>query len=146
MVATGGSFEFPNVPPGTYSVRTIPGHSTVLSTIVVADREITGIVLPAFSTVAGRVIMEDKSGIPAPPYALMIEAKRASGTTLATTVTSNGFTLPLVESEYQISFGKLPAGLSVKSISYGSTDLLRDPLKLDGSSKPTEIRVTLEKK
>jgi hypothetical protein len=48
------------------------------------------------------------------------------------------------EGQYHIALGKLPAGTSVKSISYGSIDLLKDPLLLDGSADPGELRVVLE--
>ena len=79
------------------------------------------------------------------PDALMIQAIPVKGTTIATVVRSDGsFRFPMVEGEYRISFGKLPEGIWVKSIMYGSADILNSPLKLDGNGELREIRVTVE--
>jgi hypothetical protein len=111
------------------------------------DREIAGVVIPAFVELAGVVVLQDGQKLPMLSPALMIQAVPVNGTTLSTAVRSDGaFRLPLVEGEYQVSFGTLPEGISVKSIMYGSTDLLSSPLKLDGSRDVQEIRVTMERK
>jgi 5-hydroxyisourate hydrolase-like protein (transthyretin family) len=145
-INTVGQFEFPNVPAGTYSVRTIPGSASEISKLTVADRDIPGLVLPAFVQLSGRVVLDDGSALPASPIALMIEATRSNGTSVATAAGRDGaFRLPLGEGEYRISFGKLPTGLAVKSISYGPSDLLTNPLNLNGTLAPTEIQLTLQK-
>jgi hypothetical protein len=75
----------------------------------------------------------------------MLEAV-SPGASMATAVRSDGeFRLPLVEGEYRISLGSLPAGISVMSIAYGSSDLLNLPLKLDGTEAAREVRVTIRK-
>lgn len=50
------------------------------------------------------------------------------------------------QGEYRISFGKLPSGIVVKSISYGALDLLAEPLRLTGELDLREFRITLEAK
>jgi hypothetical protein len=145
VVGPTGEFEFPSVPAGSYGVRTIPGPTAEISRVTVADREVRGIVVPALVQISGRVILEDGGAIPASPVAVMVEAARPNAT-IATPIGRDGaFNLPLGEGDYRISLGRLPPGVSVKSISYGASDLLANPLKLDGTSAPTEIRLTLQK-
>ena len=115
------------------------------TTIVVADREISGIKVEAYAELVGKAVLQDGSRLPDFSPALMLQAQR-KGFVGGTAIRNDGtFRFPLLEGEYRIAVGKLPAGLSVKSISYGSIDLLRDPLKLDGSSAVQELRITLEK-
>ena len=144
-VDTAGKFELPSVPAGNYAVRTVPGSMVSQATVVVADREVSGIVLPAQVELSGVVILQDGQKLPRLSPALMVQATSVKGLTLATAIRSDGgFRFPLAEGEYRISLGKLPAGLSVKSIAYGATDLLNAPLKLDGTEAQREIRVTME--
>jgi hypothetical protein len=144
-VSSDGKFELPNVPAGTYALRTVPGSLSPQGTVVVAAREMTGVVVPAFVELTGVVVLEDGQKLPSMSTALMIQAVPVKGTTLATAIRSDGvFRFPLVEGEYRISMAKLPEGISVKSILYGSTDLSSTPLKLDGSGELKEIRVTME--
>jgi hypothetical protein len=146
-VSAGGGFEFASVPPGSYSVRTIPGSSMEVTKLAVADREIGGLVFPALVELAGRVTVDGGGAIPPSNMALMIEANRSNGTSVATAAGSDGsFRFPLSEGEYRIAVGRLPAGVSVKSLSYGPLDLLANSLKLDGTAAPLEIRLTLERK
>jgi hypothetical protein len=146
VVAAGGKFELPGIPAGTYTLRTLPGTSAPLATITVADREITGLVVPAFVELAGRVAMDDGGPMPPASFALMIEARRADGSILSTAVRPDGtFRLPLAEGEYRIAHGKLPPGASTRSLRYGSTDLLNEPLRLNGTAAPSEIRLTLSR-
>ena len=145
-VASDGKFELPSVPAGTYTVRTLPGSMTAQATVVVADREISGVVVPGFAELSGTVVLQDGEKLPSMSPALMIQAVSAKGTTLATAIRPDGgFRFPLIEGEYRISMGKLPAGFVVKSMVYGATDLLGGPLKLDGSGELGQIRVTIER-
>jgi hypothetical protein len=143
--ATNGAFAIAGVPPGIYTLRTIPGSVTPLATIVVADREIAGITVAGYTELTGKAMAQDGRQFPAMPSALMIEAVPQKGASLATVIRADGtFRFPLPEGQYHIALGKLPSGTSVKSISYGSIDLLKYPLLLDGSADPDEIRVVLE--
>jgi hypothetical protein len=144
-VSNDGKFELPIVPAGTYTLRTVPGSLSAQGSLVVADRDIDGVVIPGFVELTGIVVLQDGQKLPALSPALMIQAIPVKGTTLATAVRSDGsFRFPLVEGEYRISFGKLPEGILVKSIMYGSAEILNSPLKLDGNGELREIRVTVE--
>jgi hypothetical protein len=143
--STDGTFSVANVPPGLYTLKTIPGGVAPPATVVVADREITGITVAGYAELTGKAMLQDGRKIPATSTALMIEAIPQKGASLATVIRTDGtFRFPLTEGQYHIALGKLPAGISVKSISYGSMDLLKDPLLLDGSADPGELRVVLE--
>jgi hypothetical protein len=146
-IAADGAFTIASVPPGTYTVKTIPGSPASLATVVIADREIAGIAVGAHAELPGRVVFPDGARLPAFSSAPMIEAKPANGAILATAIRTDGtFRFPLSEGEYRITAARLPAGTSLKSISYGSIDLMKDPLKLDGTADIMELTIILEKK
>jgi len=96
--------------------------------------------------IAGQVIVDGApNGFVSPLVSL--EAKSASGTPaspIATRGTTAGkpFLLELDPGSYNISVKSLPAGYQLKSLIYGTTDLLKDPLKVDGPI-PWEIIVRL---
>ena len=146
-LSVDGSFSITSVPPGVYTVKTNPGTAASMATIVVADRDIPGLRLAGYAELSGAVVLQDESKLPSTSTALMIEAKSEKGASLATAVGRDGtFRFPLLEGEYRMTFGKLPAGFAVKSMAYGSTDLLKEPLNLDGTTELTSVRVVLEKR
>jgi len=145
-VSSDGRFELPSVPAGTYALRTVPGSLTSQGSVVVGDRDVTGLIIPAFVELTGVVVLQDGLKLPAFSPALMIQATPAKGTTLATAIRDGVFRFPVVEGEYRVSMGNLPDGIALQSIFFGSTDLLSTPLKLDGSGELKEIRVTMEQK
>ncbi len=146
-LAADGAFAIANVPPGVYTLKTIPGSVTPMATVVVADRDIAGVAVAGYAELPGKAILQDGGKFPSLPTALMIEAKPQKGASMATAIRPDGtFRFPLPEGQYRITLGKLPAGTSVKSISYGSIDLLKEPLILDGSAEPGELQVVLEMK
>ena len=142
-----GAFVVANVPPGVYTLKTLPGSVAPMATVVVADRDVSGIAVAGYAELPGKAMLQDGGKFPALPVALMIEAQPQKGAPMATAIRTDGtFRFPLPEGQYRIALGKLPAGTAVKSISYGSIDLLKDPLILDGSAEPGELRVVLEMK
>lgn len=85
--------------------------------------------------------------MPSASTAMTVEARPLKGISIAALIRADGaFRFPLTEGEYRISFGKLPSGIVVKSISYGAIDLLAEPLKLTGELDLREFRITLEAK
>jgi hypothetical protein len=144
-VARDGKFEV-SVPAGTYSIRTLPGDLMPHATVIVAGREISGLIVPGFLELTGNVLLQDGQRLPHLSPALMIQATPVKGATRATAVRPDGeFRFPLIEGEYRMSLGKLPAGFVLKSMVYGTADLLNAPLNLDGSAGPGQIRVTIER-
>jgi len=160
-IDASGRVECPNVPDGTYSVHTIPGSRSPAATITVRGQDVSGITLPGSVEVNGVVIVEDPTGAATSTYfstaSTTLVATSLNGSTVYTqigrgglTVYSNGsagsgFTATLYEKEYRVSVENLPSGLSLRALTYGTVDLLKEPLKLDGSSRPQQIRVTLVK-
>jgi hypothetical protein len=139
-IDASGRFEFPGVPEGIYTLKTVPGFASSLKTISVGNTDIAGLVLPAAIEVTGLVLMEGEAP-------LMIVAKGTDEKVFSTAVKRDGtFRLPIAEGEYQLSISRLPAGATLKSMTYGTTDLLKEPLKLDGQSPPQQIRVSMETK
>jgi hypothetical protein len=136
-IDASGRFEFPGIPNGAYTLRIVPGFASAVATIMVGNTDIAGLVLPAPTEITGVVVMEAEAS-------LMIVAKGTDDKAFSTAVKRDGtFRLPIAEGEYQLSTSKLPAGLALKSMTYGTTDLLNEPLKLDGQSAPQQIRVML---
>ena len=145
-VTGDGRFALPSVPPGIYTVRTIPGNqSPPHATVVVADRDIAGLIVPAVVQLTGTVVRVDGQTYPRVSPAVMVRAAPAAGPTFASTIRPDGrFILPLTEGEYRLSLGNLPPHIAIKSMTYGSTDLLTTPLKLDGNTDVATIQVTID--
>jgi len=53
------------------------------------------------------------------------------------------FNLVLVEGDYQVSVAELPLGYSIQSITSGSTDLLKDVLRVSSGDSPITVQVVL---
>jgi len=160
-MGTSGRFEFSNVPPGDYTLTAAPASRSHGVAIAVRDRDIDGIAVPGSIEVTGLVIVEDPTGAATSGYfstaSTTLVATSANGSTVYSqigrgtlTVYADGsagssFTVTLHEKEYQVSVANLPSGLTLRALTYGTVDLLKEPLKLDGSSRTLPIRVTLVK-
>jgi hypothetical protein len=144
-VAADGSFEFSRVPPGRYAVRIssplINGESSPV-TIEVGDKNLSGVEISVYrlKDVTGRVVIEGRGAMPrlvmplgSGPDAFVPIEPRQDGT----------FRLRLPEGQRSVGpFTPLPAGYSVKSFTYGSIDLTRDPLRI-AMTDSSELRLTL---
>ena len=140
-----GTFSIANVPSGTYALKTKPGGVSSIATVIVGDRAISGVSVPGYVEVPGKAEIDGGRQFSASSTALMIEAKSERGQAFATAIRSDGsFRFPLLEGRYRISFGSLPAGMSVKSFFYGAVDLMKDLLILDGSSDLRELHVVFD--
>jgi TonB family protein len=160
-----GTFEFTKVRPGTYQL--VPGSGTLAQpfTIVVGDRDIVGLEVQVVRTVevSGTMVVENnaarprinltlmpfKGGITSPAFSLQVNGTfrviGAGGATMSvsTTATSQSdgrFSLLMPEGERRLTLNV--AGHSVQSLTYGATDLLREPLKV-ARGDTSEMRVTV---
>jgi formylglycine-generating enzyme required for sulfatase activity len=150
-VAPDGSFELSNVWPGTYQLFVLPrNNASAPVQIVLEDKDIAGLRLalpPAPISVTGTVRLAE--GGPPPPFQLRftnsVPTFNARGGLVQGPVVRNNpdFTVQLGPGDWTITAENLPAGYSLKSISDGSTDLLRQPLKLVPGHSP-QIVVTLD--
>jgi hypothetical protein len=147
---TAGAFEFSNVLPGRYTLRGTVVHSLrvgnmtrfmVSLPLVVSNSDLRDVQLPipAESNVSFQVSVEGRGPVPSLRFQLTNGSDQGS----AQGVPNSGtFVLSMPASGWRISLTNLPAGYSVKSMTYGSTDLLREPLTLNDNAT-TEIQLTL---
>jgi len=154
-VDANGLFQFAGVPPGEYviwSSDNSAGPNRLFTTrrLTVPDRDVDDIEL-AFTpplTVSGHFVLEEGATFPNPGMTPGVTANIVEGTlgTGTTALMDGSFELGgragLVEGEYRITVDHLPGDLYVKSIAFGSADLLRETLKVSGPPS-SEIAITL---
>jgi len=141
-----GGFEFTKVRPGTYTLMVMaPGTLNQPLSIAVGNEDVTGILVPLSPTIliAGTVVVE--GGGLRPRFQISFASFKGTGPqTPAATPGPNGeFRTPVPEGDYRISWGGLPQGYFLKSITAGSTDLLANPLTVVAGRPPISIVVTL---
>jgi hypothetical protein len=136
-IQSDGSYEFSGVRPGTYSLgvgNRVRGMVTVEKNDVEVD-----LVIPVIRKVNGRVLVA--GGGPIPRFDLEFEkvpedseygVSRAPGT----------FEVWLPDGDVRMKFYGYPDGYEIQSITFGGSDLLREPLRIAGSNLP-EILVTM---
>jgi hypothetical protein len=153
VVAADGTFEFANVFPGSYLLRAV-GPSVLSSpnlTVTVANTDVGNLEIrvPSLKDITGHVTIE--GGGPYPLFAIplaslapVIGAPGASGTLPTIRPAADGtFHIGLPAGEIRISnLVGLPPGYTVKSFSYGSTDLLKNPLKI-AATDMLELQISL---
>jgi len=160
-VKADGSFEFPRIYPGTYTARiALPGatqypgsignlnFSVATATINLAAADITGleIAVPRQKDITGKVILEGSGLMPR----FMIPLTPLPGASSPQVQYMNinpqpdgSFSVSILEGVRQVGVSSnLPAGYTLKSMTYGTTDVLKNPLKV-AISDSAELRVTL---
>jgi hypothetical protein len=166
-VNADGTFEFPKVPPGDYfaTVNGIANLPLPPSTPLVAGTEdISGLQIrvEVRTTVTGRATVVDAGGNVVPGFPTGVSVwffkgrfgglygnTRPDGTfgSSMTTVRPDGtFSMSLTEGEHAIGFERLPPGYTVKSITSGSVDLLKNSLNVEKSAMPPLIQVQIDAK
>jgi TonB family protein len=132
-----GSFEFTRLLPGTYLPRFTPALPVPATSFNVANRDVTdvAIVIPPLKEIRG-VLNVNVSGI------LRLGWSESSGANTAATGSSidGKFTFLVPEGERRVTLN-VP-GFTVQSFTYGSVDLLKEPLKVS-SADVAEFRATL---
>jgi len=151
MVGPDSTFIFPKVLPGSYTARLTAAATTQPITLIVGNTDVDNweIVPPVTAAVYGHVTMN--GGAPPLLTSLRFTVTEMTGTgSFGTSISSfyvvigpNGdFSLGLPEGQHRISLGNIPTGYSLKSMTYGSTNLLIDPLKIEGADASKELTVT----
>jgi len=143
-LSADGSFEFPTVLPGTYQVRILPAVPVSPFSLVVPNKDVTNLqfVLPPMREISGRVAIE--GGVQR-PLSLQFVLNNAPGGSIAVTAATQAdgmFKVTLPEGERRVALSVPGLGFTVKSAVYGTTDLLKDPIKVT-TAGTEELRVTL---
>jgi hypothetical protein len=136
-----GSFEFPKVTQGRYLLSAGTPGFAVYRTIEVGNSEIDDveISMPSTKSVRGQLSVEGGGLLPR-GYGFTLTSRDGSGVMVMLTPGCNGaFRAGLPEGEYRVSTA-LPAGY-VSAFTYGSTNLLRDSLKVSPNDD-AELRIT----
>jgi len=143
-VDSSGQFEFPRVPAGRYSVTVETDASANPRNIIVGDKDLDlEIVVPLKLQIQGRAVIEKDTPLPrAAVIATPTAAPLFGGG--GTDVRSDGsFMMILSGGEYRVRVANVPAPYRVKSIEYGSSNLLKEDLKVEQANLE-EIVVTFE--
>jgi hypothetical protein len=135
-----GSFEFADVPPGTYTISVRASPFFEPKTVRVTDRDLTGLelIIPWTGNVNGRVSVEGGGPAPTLPVVFAGGGRRSTGHHGGGP--TFGVTLP--EGLFQFTT-TVPPGFYLKSVTAGSTDLLSNPLRMSRTEPPPEIVVVL---
>jgi hypothetical protein len=129
-----GSFVFEKLFPGSYSVRLSLSGLQAATSFSVVNKDVTGVTINYSRTynVAAHVVVDGAPEGSAPPV-VVFEAKRPDGQAVAPGSLGNGMTqLTLAEGANRVSVRSIPEGYQLKSLLYGTTDLSKDPLVMDG--------------
>jgi hypothetical protein len=137
-IVSDGSYEFSNVPPGTYTLNVANRHraSVELGDNSIQDFDIT---LPVSRQVRGRVVVDGGGPVPRFDYEFdkvpedgKYNPDRAPGT----------FETLLPEGDVRMKFYGFPEIYELQSIKFGETDVLKEPFRVLGTSLP-DLVVTL---
>jgi hypothetical protein len=151
VVSADGSFEFPAVFPGSYTARltgNIPNINLSTTSVNVANADITNvqIALPRQKEIAGRITMEGRG--PMPQFSMQVTGTSSGSINFTTFVTINPqpdgtFRITLPEGERRLGLPNgLPPGYTLKSMVYGSSDLMSVPMKISAADTD-ELRIAV---
>jgi hypothetical protein len=141
-VNSDGSFRFEGIWPGSYQLYM--GESATPLPVTIIDHDISGIevVVPATVTLSG-VLVVDGGGLRPRTIGSFTPYTEGLSALPFAVVTDAHFSIDLPEGEYRVLVEQLPAGYSVKSIQWGSIDLLASPLKAVAPIPDKPIVITL---
>ena len=111
---------------------------------MITDKDVLGLELgvPFAVQIPGRIVLED--GAAAPEWNL--QARRATSYARPLVASDGSFLLRLSEGSYQVVLADLPAGYTVRSMTYGAVDLMQSSLEAAPGKPLSEIRITVGKK
>ncbi len=146
-VGRDGQFEFPMVLPGTYTARSVPTvvlAPTTSVTVGAANVANVEIRIPVTKEISGKITVRGNVPVPRVIFTLAnggapininqgVVSNAAGSVTVPTNVGTDGvFKVTLPEGERAISIqpSSLPSGYSVDSFTYGTVDLLKNPMRV----------------
>jgi hypothetical protein len=153
-VDSNGTFEFPRVIPGPYTVRPEGGlrfNTTAVARLInvgSVDLDDLEIALPQTVNVSGRVLIEGGGSLRLQRLGFTISGNGVPNRTISAILSNSTFSLTLPDGQYLIGLDtQLGAlyGYGVKSMTYGSESVLGKPVKVSAADAGKELVVTLEK-
>ena len=145
-VNADGSFAFTNVQPGSYIAITIPSPNVSQQTAIQVGKEDIDdlqVVPPATIPIPGRIEIAGGGNLKTVSIPMTIESYHLPLTTpLFSVQPETTFSIRALEGENRLVLRNVPADYSVVSMTYGSTDLLRNPLVPDPANSEG-IRILL---
>jgi hypothetical protein len=147
-VAGDGTFTFANVVPGSYTVQASFSMANKVEAIEVQSNPVTNLKfsLPIFM-LAGRLVLEDGSAVPDPELFVSGVLSSTSNpnlilSTLLPFSAGGVFAGVPDKGESRFYFRNVPEEYEIRSITAGAVDLVKEPLKFDGTqSVVVEARV-----
>ena len=154
-VSADGSFQFPSVFPGNYAALRltgpVPNANFATANVTVAGSDLTGVelVVPRQKEILGRITLEGRG--PMPQFNIPMNNVTTGTPNTANSVTfmpispqpDGTFRVTLPEGERRAGpQNQLPAGYTLKTMTYGATDLLTTPMKIS-TSDVAELRLTV---
>lgn len=145
-----GSFEISGVPPGAYSLQArVSGTPSLTQALHVTDQPMDVDVSVPVSVVVGRIRLMDGSPVSNPvirEVALLTVSNPNDMETTVLPVSKDGmFSGVAGEEEYRFLFLDLPTEYVIRSITAGTTDLLKEHLHVSGDSPvDIDVRVALD--
>jgi hypothetical protein len=151
-IHSDGTFEFLDVPAGAKNLFLEPLGA--YTPVTVSDMDLDNVELgpsrePGRPRILGRIRVEGGALLPRvyEPQSggLRLEVRGSAGSAVSLFVRSDGaLGLPdLPAGDYELRFVRLPAGYSVKSMTYGAADLLREPLRVASRDADRFLEITL---
>jgi hypothetical protein len=129
-IAADGAFSFNNVVPGNYSAQLVaPVIRSAAVPVVITEVNLSGVQIEAPREVRGRVVVDGSS--PIPRFSLPLVGSRNETLVTIDPQTDGTFTVFLPAGEHRAGAPHgLPSNYAMESLSYGSVDLLRNPLRI----------------
>jgi hypothetical protein len=139
-IAPDGSFQFTNLPPGSYQVVVSPALTiTQRHTVTLGDRNLTDyqLVVPLMVSVPGTVTVEGGGPIPRVQLEFIEPTPRTPQPARVSAAPT--FTTQLRAGDQRINVNGIPAGYVLKSMTSGGVDLTRNPLKVGPGVAPIQL-------
>jgi TonB family protein len=150
QVNPDGTFEIGQALPGTYQVRlnsaTLPSLPTRPISLIIPNQDATNLILalPLMKEVQGVVANTSGAAVQgrlSVSYSEISATGSSSGSMSVATQPDGKFTIQMPEGDRRISV--TAPGSTVKSLTYGTTDLMRENMKV-ATTDTAELRVVLD--
>jgi hypothetical protein len=141
LVDRDGSFDFRQIPPGTYQVQVVPTQARMPQmSVTLLDRDITDYLMsvPLMAQVTGVVTIED--GGPTPRFPIVFSnASENSGSSVQQSITAQAaprFGVQVPVGANRVTPGSIPNGFTIRKMMADGVDLTLNPLNVTPSGAP----------